>query len=195
MDSAVVAEDPTAGEIFDGRSVDEILRAHSAAVYRLAYRLTGNPHDAADLTQDVFVRVLRYLPTFRATNGTMAGWIHRITTNLFLDRVRRERRIRFEAFGDGAGELLASHEPTPAQVLSMRTFDDDVRAALDELPQGFRNAIVLCDIEGLSYAEIAATLGIEVGTARTRVCRGRARLRTALASRAPRPRVKPPGTR
>lgn len=160
------------------------LCAHSAEIYRLAYRLTGNPHDAADLTQDVYVRALRALPTFDDTNGSLTGWMRRITTNLFLDRVRRERRIRFEPFADDASERLASRDPTPAQSHSIRTFDDDVRAALDGLPPGFRSAIVLCDIEGLSYAEIAMTLGIKAGTARSRVCRSRARLRTALAGRA-----------
>ena len=64
-------------------SWDEVVRTHSARVYRLAYRLTGNPHDAEDLTQEVFVRVFRSLSTY--TPGTFEGWLHRITTNLFLD--------------------------------------------------------------------------------------------------------------
>src|SRR5664279_3731311 len=65
-------------------SWDEIVRVHSARVYRLAYRLTGNQHDAEDLTQEVFVRVFRSLSSF--TPGTFEGWMHRITTNLFLDQ-------------------------------------------------------------------------------------------------------------
>ena len=73
-------------------SWDEIVRAHSARVYRLAYRLTGNQHDAEDLTQEVFVRVFRSLATY--TPGTFEGWLHRITTNLFLDMARRRQRIR-----------------------------------------------------------------------------------------------------
>ncbi len=76
-------------------SWDEVVRTHGARVYRLAYRLTGNAHDAEDLTQDVFVRVFRSLESY--TPGTFEGWLHRITTNLFLDMVRRRARIRFEA--------------------------------------------------------------------------------------------------
>ena len=164
-------------------SWDEIVRTHSARVYRLAYRLTGNPHDAADLTQDVFVRVFRSLSTY--SPGTFEGWLHRITTNLFLDQVRRKQRIRFDPLGEDAGERLAGREPGPAQVYDDNHFDDDVQRALDALPPDFRAAVVLCDIEGLSYEEIAATLGIKLGTVRSRIHRGRAQLRSALEHRAP----------
>jgi len=165
-------------------SWDDIVRTHSARVYRLAYRLTGNPHDAEDLTQDVFVRVFRSLSTY--TPGTFEGWLHRITTNLFLDQVRRKQRIRFDALPDDAGDRLAGREPTPAQVFDDSSFDHDVQAALDALPPDFRAAVVLCDIEGLSYEEIAATLGVKLGTVRSRIHRGRAALRDALEHRAPR---------
>ena len=166
-------------------SWDDIVRTHSARVYRLAYRLTGNPHDAEDLTQDVFVRVFRYLSTY--TPGTFEGWLHRITTNLFLDQVRRKQRIRFDALPDDAGDRLAGREPTPAQAFDDSSFDHDVQGALDALPPDFRAAVVLCDIEGLSYEEIAATLGVKLGTVRSRIHRGRAALREALDHRAPRP--------
>jgi RNA polymerase sigma factor (sigma-70 family) len=178
--------DPLTGELgaLAVWSWDEIVRTHSARVYRLAYRLTGNPHDADDLTQDVFVRVFRYLSTY--TPGNFEGWLHRITTNLFLDQVRRRQRIRFDALAEDAGDRLAGREPTPAQVFDDRILDGDVQTALDALPPDFRAAIVLCDIEGLSYEEIAATLGITLGAVRSRIHRGRARLRAALAHRAPR---------
>src|SRR5919108_234679 len=160
-------------------SWDEIVRTHSARVYRLAYRLTGNKHDAEDLTQEVFVRVFRSLSTY--TPGTFEGWLHRITTNLFLDMVRRKQRIRFDALGDDAAERLASKEPTPQQVFHDAHFDADVQQALDTLAPEFRAAVVLCDIEGLSYEEIAATLGVKLGTVRSRIHRGRSQLRKALA--------------
>ncbi|MFD0278446.1 RNA polymerase sigma factor SigE [Kitasatospora sp. NPDC127111] len=162
---------------------EEIVEAHSARVYRLAYRLTGNQHDAEDLTQEVFVRVFRSLSTY--TPGTFEGWLHRITTNLFLDMVRRRQRIRFDALGDDAAERLASREPSPAQVFSDTHFDADVQQALDTLAPEFRAAVVLCDIEGLSYEEIAATLGVKLGTVRSRIHRGRSHLRAALKHRAP----------
>ncbi|MFJ2187618.1 MULTISPECIES: RNA polymerase sigma factor SigE [unclassified Kitasatospora] len=164
-------------------SWEEIVEAHSARVYRLAYRLTGNQHDAEDLTQEVFVRVFRSLSTY--TPGTFEGWLHRITTNLFLDMVRRRQRIRFDALGEDAAERLASREPSPAQHFSDTHFDADVQHALDTLAPEFRAAVVLCDIEGLSYEEIAATLGVKLGTVRSRIHRGRSHLRAALKHRAP----------
>src|SRR5215467_11188456 len=163
---------------------EDVVREHSARVYRLAYRLTGNCHDAEDLTQEVFVRVFRSLPSY--TPGTFEGWLHRITTNLFLDMARRRQRIRFEGLGDQAVGLLRDDEPTPAQAFDARHLDTDVQQALEALAPEYRAAVVLCDIEGLSYEEIATTLGVKLGTVRSRIHRGRAQLRTALDHRRPR---------
>src|SRR5512142_1108951 len=165
-------------------SWDEVVRTHSARVYRLAYRLTGNPHDAEDLTQEVFVRVFRSLSKY--TPGTFEGWLHRITTNLFLDMARRRQRIRFEGLGEDAAQRLHGRGPTPAEAFEERHLDADVSAALQALPPEYRAAVVLCDIEGLSYEEIAATLGVKLGTVRSRIHRGRAQLRAALDHRRPR---------
>ncbi len=164
-------------------SWDQIVTDHSARVFRLAYRLTGNRVDAEDLTQEVFVRVFRSLHTYRP--GTMEGWLHRITTNLFLDQARRRQRIRFDNLSDEAASLLASPGPGPGQAHLDQHFDADIEAALSSLSPEFRVAVVLCDIEGLSYEEIAAALGLKLGTVRSRIHRGRAQLRAALAHRAP----------
>ncbi len=136
---------------------EEIVEQHSARVYRLAYRLTGNPHDAEDLTHDVFVRVFRSLHSYQP--GTFEGWLHRITTNVFLDKMRRKQRIRFDSLPEDAAGRLASLEKGPEQTYHDARFDDDVQRALDALAPEFRAAVVLCDIEGLSYEEISATLG------------------------------------
>lgn len=160
---------------------EEVVRAHSARVYRLAYRLTGNQHDAEDLTQEVFVRVFRSLSNY--TPGTFEGWLHRITTNLFLDTVRRKQRIKFESLIDDAADRLASREPSPESWYDARHFDADIQDALDALHPDFRAAVVLCDIEGLSYEEIAATLGVKLGTVRSRIHRGRTQLKAALEHR------------
>ncbi|NHA00176.1 RNA polymerase sigma factor SigE [Nocardioides sp. W3-2-3] len=162
---------------------ESIVEQHSDRVYRLALRLTGNRHDAEDLTQEVFVRVFRSLHTY--TPGTFEGWLHRITTNLFLDQARRKQRIRFDALSEERAARIASASPAPEAAYSDQTFDDDVEAALAALPPDFRAAVVLCDIEGLSYEEIAEILGAKLGTVRSRIHRGRALLRTALAHRAP----------
>jgi RNA polymerase sigma-70 factor (ECF subfamily) len=162
---------------------DEIVDQHSARVFRLAYRLTGNRHDAEDLTQEVFVRVFRSLSTY--TPGTFEGWLHRITTNLFLDQARRKQRIRFDGLTDDRTERLTSDAPTPDAAYADQRFDDDVERALATLPPDFRAAVVLCDVEGLSYEEIAEILGAKLGTVRSRIHRGRTLLRSALAHRAP----------
>jgi len=165
-------------------SWDEVVRDHSARVYRLAYRLTGNSHDAEDLTQEVFVRVFRSLSSY--TPGTFEGWLHRITTNLFLDMARRRQRIRFEGLGEETAARLGDGGPSPAQAFDDRHLDTDIQAALKALAPEYRAAVILCDIEGLSYEEIAAALGIKLGTVRSRIHRGRAQLRAALEHRRPR---------
>jgi len=162
-------------------SWEEIVRAHSVRVYRLAYRLTGNQHDAEDLTQEVFVRVFRSLSSY--TPGTFEGWLHRITTNLFLDGARRKQRIRIEGLAEEAVHRLPGTEPNPAQAFDDTHLDGDIQAALKALPPEYRAAVVLCDIEGFSYEEIAVTLGVKLGTVRSRIHRGRAQLRVALEHR------------
>jgi RNA polymerase sigma factor (sigma-70 family) len=163
---------------------EDIVRDHSTRVYRLAYRLTGNKHDAEDLTQEVFIRVFRSLSSYAP--GTFEGWLHRITTNLFLDGVRRKQRIRIDAIGDDSERHPATGElHSPERRFEHANLDLDVQRALGDLSPEYRAAVVLCDIEGLSYEEIAVTLGIKLGTVRSRIHRARAQLRRSLAHRAP----------
>ena len=133
----------------------------------------------------MFVRVFRSLDTY--TPGTFEGWLHRITTNLFLDQARRKQRIRFDALSDERAHRLTSSAPTPDVAYADQTFDDDIERALATLPPDFRAAVVLCDVEGLAYEEIAEILDTKLGTVRSRIHRGRAMLRSALAHRAPAP--------
>ena len=162
---------------------DEVVEQHSDRVFRLAYRLTGNRPDAEDLTQEVFVRVFRSLDSY--TPGTFEGWLHRITTNLFLDGARRKQRIRFDALSDERAARLQSASPAPDAAYADQRFDDDIESALATLPPDFRAAVVLCDVEGLTYEEIAEIMDAKLGTVRSRIHRGRAMLRRALAHRAP----------
>jgi RNA polymerase sigma-70 factor (ECF subfamily) len=181
----MTAPTPAAATPWQPPSWEQIVRDHSARVYRLAYRLTGNQHDAEDLTQETFVRVFRSLHTY--TPGTFEGWLHRITTNLFLDQARRRQRIRMDAMGDDDDRFASDDElGGPERAFEHAHLDHDVQRALDDLPPEYRAAVVLCDVEGLSYEEIAATLGIKLGTVRSRIHRARARLRVALEHRAPR---------
>ena len=171
--------EPTAGR----PTWDEVVRDHSARVYRHAYRLTGNAHDAEDLTQDVFVRVFRSLESFQP--GSIEGWLHRITTNLFLDRMRRRSRLRFDPFARGAEERLASPAATPESASSDAAFEADIETALSRLSEDFRVAVMLCDVEEMTYDEIADALDVKLGTVRSRIHRGRMLLRKELAHRAP----------
>jgi RNA polymerase sigma-70 factor, ECF subfamily len=161
-------------------SWDEVVREHADRVYRLAYRLSGNAHDAEDLTQETFIRVFRSLANYKP--GTFEGWLHRITTNLFLDMARRRSRLRMEGLPEDTDRLVGDG-PSPEQVYAETHLDPDLQAALDELPPEFRAAVVLCDVEGLSYEEIGATLGVKLGTVRSRIHRGRQALRASLERR------------
>lgn len=182
-EARAVSEDAAADAVWTPPTWEEVVRDHSARVFRLAYRLTGNRQDAEDLTQEVFVRVFRSLSSY--TPGTFEGWLHRITTNLFLDQVRRKQRIRFDALPEDADDRMPGNDLGPERMWEHNNLDRDVQAALAALPPEFRAAVVLCDIEGLSYEEIAATLDVKLGTVRSRIHRGRAQLRQALAHRRP----------
>ena len=158
-------------------SWDELVAEHADSVYRLAFRLAGNPQDAEDLTQETFMRVFHSLQNYQP--GTFAGWLHRITTNLFLDMVRHRSKIRMESLPEDY-ERYAGNSMTPEQAFNVANLDPALQKALDELAPDFRVAIVLCDVMGMSYEEIAATLGVKMGTVRSRIHRGRSQLRAHL---------------
>lgn len=161
---------------------EDLVREHSDMVYRVALRLTANRHDAEDLTQDVFVKAFKSIHTFEP--GTLTGWLHRITTNLFLDQARRRKRLRFDPVADAGAQLPTQHLG-PADEMLDSALDHDIARALAELPPEQRVAVVLCDIEGLSYEEIATIMDVKVSAVRSRIHRGRERLRRSLAHRRP----------
>src|SRR6188472_451890 len=147
----------------------------------MAYRLTGNDADAQDLVQEVLLRVRRGLVTYRP--GSLEGWLSRITTNAFLDDVRRRRRRPTVALPDDADRVLVDRNGDPDAVLAATSLPNDIQAAIRELPEDFRVAVVLCDVVGLQYDEIADDLGVPIGTVRSRIHRGRSMLREALKNR------------
>ena len=159
-------------------SWEDVARQYGRKIYSFAYRLTGNPDDAADLTQEVLLRVRRGLPSYRP--GSFEGWLWRITRNAFLDDVRRRRRRPTVALPEtDRGE--AGSAPPPEEVLASVRLGDDVQAALLQLPYEFREAVVLCDVVGLTYDEIADAVDVPIGTVRSRIHRGRAMLKERLA--------------
>ena len=156
---------------------EEIARDHGRFLYTVAYRLTGNDADAQDLVQEVLLRVRRGLETYQP--GSLEGWLSRITTNAFLDEVRRRRRRPTVTLPDDPDRVLAAADDVET-ALAATNLPDDIQAALRSLPEDFRVAVVLCDVVGLPYDEIAEQLGVPIGTVRSRIHRGRAALRGVL---------------
>lgn len=162
---------------------EEVASRYGRKIYRIAYRLTGDPDDARDLTQDVFVRVYRNLDKYQP--GTFDGWLYRITKNLFLDKVRKHRRMRLEPLPEEDWRQPEESSPGPQERLEAGQLRGDIEQALTQLPPDFRTAVVLCDIEGLTYDEIADVTGWPLGTVRSRIHRGRRRLRRTLLTGSP----------
>ncbi len=156
-------------------SWEDVARIYGPKIYSFSYRLTGNPDDAADLSQEVMLRVRKGLPSYRP--GTFEGWLWRITRNAFIDDVRRRKRRPVVPLFDGTS-LDAT--PPPDTVIARERLDGEIQQALLGLPVDFREAVVLCDVVGLSYDEIASTTGVALGTVRSRIHRGRKLLREAL---------------
>lgn len=157
---------------------DEVATKYGRKIYTIAYRLTGNEEEAKDLTQDVFIRVYRNLDKY--SPGTFEGWLYRVTKNLFLDRVRRRRRVTLEQLPEEEWRQPEDEGPGPEERLEQGLLRGDIEAALRTLPPDFRTAVVLCDVQGLSYEEIAEATGWPLGTVRSRIHRGRKLLRDRL---------------
>jgi RNA polymerase sigma-70 factor (ECF subfamily) len=156
----------------------EIAERHYQTVFRWAYRLTGHWADAEDLTQETFLRVFRSLDGYRP-DGSFEGWMHRITTNLFLDAKRREARRRIEPLGDEAGQI-EDPEGGPESLVEAMALSPVLGEALSRLSPDLRQALVMCDLEGKSYQEIADALGVRLGTVRSRLHRARAQARQVI---------------
>ncbi|HEU5450062.1 MAG TPA: sigma-70 family RNA polymerase sigma factor [Acidimicrobiia bacterium] len=154
---------------------EAVARTHGRFLYNVAYRLTGNDDDAYDLVQEALLRVRKGLETYQP--GSLEAWLSRIVTNVFLDEVRRRRRRPVEALPEDPERLLPS---SPGADEATDRLPDEVQVALRRLPEDFRTAVVLCDVVGLSYEEIADALSVPVGTVRSRIHRGRRLLRAAL---------------
>jgi RNA polymerase sigma-70 factor (ECF subfamily) len=158
-------------------SWEDVARQHGRRIYNFAYRLTGNPDDAADLVQEVLLRVRKGLD--RYTPGSFEGWLWRITRNAFLDGVRSKQRRPTRPLED-EDRGAAGMSPSPDEVLAGIRLSEDIQSSLLKLPYDFRECVVLCDVVGLSYDEIASAVDIPVGTVRSRIHRGRKMLRELL---------------
>lgn len=156
---------------------EQVASEYGRTIYNFAYRLTGNRDDASDLSQEVLLRVRRGLANYQP--GSFEGWLWRITRNAFLDEVRKKQRRPTAELPDEERSVLAT-TPTPEEVLAETRLSTGVQNALLALPYEFREAVVMCDVVGLSYQEIAESVDVPVGTVRSRIHRGRLLLRDAL---------------
>lgn len=158
---------------------EEVARVYGRKIYNFAYRLTGNPDDAHDLVQEVLLRVRRGLAGYQP--GSFEGWLWRITRNAFLDDIRKRNRRPTTPLPDEVDRWgRASSESADVEYARI-SLGDDIQKALLQLPIDFREAVVLCDVVGLSYEEIALAAAIPIGTVRSRIHRGRRMLKELLA--------------
>jgi len=158
---------------------EQVARSHDRFLYSLAYRLCGNHQDAQDLVREVLLRVRRGLRSYRP--GNLEAWLRRITTNTFLDQGRKKQRRPTVPLPDEPDRVLAGSPGADAESAS-RDLPDHLQTLLLQLPPDYRAAVVLKDVLSFSYEEIAEMLDIPIGTVRSRISRGRGRLREALAS-------------
>ncbi len=159
---------------------EEMVTGHLDALYRTAHRLTGRPQDAEDLVQETYLRAWRSLQTYRPGTNPKA-WLFRILHNAHIDRYRASTRaVQTVDELEGQDPAFVVHDTPESQVLA-GVMDAEVRQALMALPEVFRSCLILADLEGFSYQEIADILGIPRGTVMSRLFRGRRALRQALA--------------
>ena len=165
----------------DETAFEEIYERFGEMVYNLAWRLSGEPEEAADLTQEAFLKIHRHLSGFRGRSA-LRTWIYRVAINCCRSRYRRQRvwRSRFVLDNFDGLEGLPDRRRSPEERAIARRTSELVEEALEALPGIFREAVYLRDIEGLTYEEIAQVLGLRLGTVRSRIARGRDRLRGLL---------------
>lgn len=167
----------------DAHAFDEVYERFGELVYNLALRLSGNREEAADLTQEIFLRVYRHLGSFGG-RSTLKTWIFRVALNHCRDRLSRfsPATLPIEDGMEDGSTTLADPARSPEEMALAADDGRRVAEGLSRLPQVFREAVVLRDLEGLSYEEIAEVLGTRVGTVRSRIARGRDQLRSLLES-------------
>jgi RNA polymerase sigma-70 factor, ECF subfamily len=168
---------------------DELVRVYSASIYHVAYRMLGDGADASDVVQDIFLKVFRHIGGFKGESA-LKTWIFKIAFSEILNRLRWwKRRHRYATMsldeppngnGSPASDFVADAAPTPEEVLQSKERENAIQQALGRLSHEHRSIIVLRDIEGFSYNEIADVLGISMGTVKSRLARARGDLKQSL---------------
>ena len=165
----------------DVNAFEDLVTEHEKGVYAIAQRMTGNAEDAADMTQETFIKAYNSLSSFRG-DSKFSVWLYRIATNVCLDFLRSRSRkptLSLSVEDDDGEETqmdIADESQSPEQLLERGLTRDAVRRGLKSLSPEYRQILLLREIQGLSYEEIAEALTLEVGTVKSRIFRARKRL-------------------
>jgi len=173
----------------DDAAYDELVRTYSASIFHVAYRMLGDSAEASDAVQEIFLKVFRNIGGFKG-EAALKTWIFKIAFSEILNRLRWwKRRYRFATVslddqpngnGSGLAYTVASLSPTPEEVLQSKEQENAIQQALGKLSSDHRSIVVLRDIEGFSYNEIADVLGVSIGTVKSRLARARGDLKKSL---------------
>lgn len=171
----------------DRAAFAELLRRYKPHVEKILYHLAPDWQDRADLSQEVWIRVYRNIKRLNEP-AKFKGWLSRIATNLFYDELRKRKRVAPPLSLDAPrtmddGEMtweIAAESPSPDDTLATREFYEKLQSAIADLPEAFRTTIVLREIQGLAYEEIAEITGVSLGTVKSRIARARSRLQSDL---------------
>src|SRR5262249_7374469 len=173
----------------DRKEFDRLVQRCHRQAYNIAYRLTGNPADAEDLTQESFLRAYRFFDRYNR-DMPFENWLYRIMSRVFIDELRKKPKFKTQSLDQplntgniGDSEVILEIPDflsDPEQMLLSEALEEHLQQALNALPEEFRVAVILADIEGLSYEEIAETMNCSLGTVRSRLHRGRKLLRQRL---------------
>ncbi len=176
-------------KIGEADAFDALVVRYSADIYAVIFRLTQDAEEAADLTQETFLSALKAIKKFRG-EADLKTWLVRIAINESRNRFRwwtrrrREKTFSIDApMGENEtpfSETVSSNSANPEETILQRERENRLTKALSDLPEIFRESVVLCDIEGLSYEEIASALEVNIGTVKSRIARGREELRRKL---------------
>lgn len=162
----------------DHEAFDQIMRSHEDRVFAVCLRILGNREHALDATQETFLTVFRKAGQFKG-NAALGTWIYRIAVNTCYDQLRKQKRRRTDPMPDH----VDPHDRSAEDALEAASLRPEIQRALDAIPEDFRVAVVLSDIEGLGLVDIAEILRIPVGTVKSRVFRGRRLLAAELGNR------------
>lgn len=169
----------------DSAAFEKLVTLYERKVYATAFRYTGNEHDAMDVSQEVFIRVFRFLNTFNL-ESSFSTWIYRITVNACKDHIRKRNaraELPLELTDEESGDYtveIADSTYDPVEIYERAELRHEIQQAIDDLPPSYKEIVILRDLGGLSYDEIADNLKIEVGTVKSRLSRAREKLRNFL---------------